>query len=210
MFRRGEEKPRAAPLFQRKPVDGPPTPPNPPRDDADLLRAPAWGDHRAFHALVDRHGDALYRAALSYTRGHAADAEDLLQQTLICAFRGAGTFAGRASVRTWMLRILMREAGRAWRRSQDRPHATPLDPGIAATTPPPSARVEQRLDIETVLGELSDMHREVLVMREIWDMSYDEIAAALEIPRGTVESRLSRAREQFRRRFEGGDHDEQR
>jgi RNA polymerase sigma-70 factor (ECF subfamily) len=172
-------------------------------DDADLLRAAARGDGGAFGTLVDRHGDALYQVALSYTH-HRDDAEDLVQVTLLAAFRGAGGFAGRASVKTWLLRILGREATRMWRAKNRRQmkslDASPVDP---PGSPAASKSVEQRMDIDLILSGLSEMHREVLVMREIWDMSYDEIAAALGVPRGTVESRLSRARAQFRERFEG-------
>jgi RNA polymerase sigma-70 factor (ECF subfamily) len=174
--------------------------------DADLLRAAGRGDPRAFHTLVDRHAVALFQAALSFSRNRA-DAEDLVQQTLINAYRGANGFAGRASVRTWMLHILSREAARAWRRSRRRPGMLSLDAPDAPhpSTPGSAERVEQRLDIADILAELSEDHREVLVLREIWNLTYDEIAAALNLPRGTVESRLSRAREQFRRRFEPPD-----
>jgi RNA polymerase sigma-70 factor (ECF subfamily) len=179
--------------------------------DADLLRSAGRGDDRAFHTLVDRHAGALYQVALSYARNRA-DAEDLVQETLVAAFRGAGGFAGRSSVRTWMLQILNREAARAWRKAKRRRGTLSLDSPTAQATggashdpalssPAPSDRVEQRMDITDILADLSEPHREVLVMREIWDLSYEEIAQALNVPRGTVESRLSRAREQFRRRF---------
>jgi RNA polymerase sigma-70 factor (ECF subfamily) len=72
----------------------------------------------------------------------------------------------------------------------------------ALATPSGSGRVDHRLDIDDILADLTPPHREILVMREIWDMSYDEIAAALGVPRGTVESRLSRARAAFRKKFE--------
>jgi len=136
-----------------------------------------------------------------------------VQETLVSAYRGAGGFAGRASVRTWMIQILTREAARAWRRGRHRRATLSLDAPIDAagadasfydpslTSPPSSRSVEQRLDIMDILQQLSPPHREVLVMREIWDLSYEEIARALGVPRGTVESRLSRAREQFRQRF---------
>ena len=188
-----------------------------PSDDADLLRMAGRGDERAFHTLVDRHGSALYRAALSFAR-NVADAEDLVQQTLMAAFRGARGYAGRASVRTWMLQILNHEAHRAWRRGRHRRATLSLDAASPATgetlhdnalaTPPASGRVDHQLDIAQVLSRLTPPHREILVMREVWNMSYDEIAAALNVPRGTVESRLSRARAAFRKRFEGDDAEE--
>ena len=178
--------------------------------DADLLRSSSRGDERAFHALVDRHANALFQVAMCYSR-NTADAEDLVQETLVSAYRGARGFAGRASVRTWMLTILTHHATRAWRKRQRRaalsldiPHAEQTYDDPALTSPPTSASVDHRLDVATILAQLSEMHREVLVMREIWNMTYDEIAQALDVPRGTVESRLSRAREAFRKRFDAG------
>jgi RNA polymerase sigma-70 factor (ECF subfamily) len=177
--------------------------------DADLLRLAGRGDDRAFHALVDRYADPLFQAAMSLSR-NAADAEDLVQETFVSAYRAAHGFAGRASVRTWLLTILTHHAARAWRRGRRRRETRSLDapPGgqmsddPALATPPQNAQVDHRLDVATILAELSAMHREVLIMREIWGMTYDEIARALGVPRGTVESRLSRARAQFRLRFD--------
>ena len=185
--------------------------------DADLLRLAARGDDQTFYVLVDRHGAALYRAALSFTR-NPTDAEDLVQDTLVAAFRGAKGYAGRASVRTWMLQILTHEAQRAWRRGRHRRATLSLEGGTsgdaklplhddALATPSGSGRVDHRLDIADILDDLTPPHREILVMREIWDMSYDEIAAALNVPRGTVESRLSRARAAFRKKFEADEKD---
>ena len=188
--------------------------------DADLLRLAARGDDQAFHLLVERHGAALYRAALSFTR-NLTDAEDLVQDTLVAAFRGAKGYAGRASVRTWMLQILTHEAQRAWRRGRHRRATLSLDGASspdakaplhddALSTPSGSGRVDHRLDIADILEDLTPPHREILIMREIWDMSYDEIAAALNVPRGTVESRLSRARAAFRKKFEADDDKQRR
>jgi RNA polymerase sigma-70 factor (ECF subfamily) len=192
--------------------------------DADLLRLAARGDDQAFHMLVERHGAALYRAALSFTRNQT-DAEDLVQDTLVAAFRGAKGYAGRASVRTWMLQILSHEAHRAWRRGRHRRATLSLEGGAvpsgssseramihdaALSTPSGSARVDHRMDVADILDDLTPPHREILVMREIWDMSYDEIAATLNVPRGTVESRLSRARAAFRKKFEADENDDRR
>lgn len=171
--------------------------------DVDLVRSAGRGDDRAFHTLIDRHADALFRVALSLSRNRA-DAEDLVQETLLCAYRGARTFQGRSSARTWMLRILTRVASRSWRKAQRRGPTVSLDAGAEGergVDDPGIGAVEHRLDVMDILAELSEPHREVLLLREIWDLSYDEIAATLGVPRGTVESRLSRAREQFRQRF---------
>jgi RNA polymerase sigma-70 factor (ECF subfamily) len=192
------------------------------KSDADLLRAAARGDADSFHALVDRHAAPLYQAALSMSR-NAADAEDLVQETLVSAFRGASGFAGRSSVRTWMLQILTRHAARAWKRGARRRATLSLDAAAAPSTgagagagaragaayydralstPAATTAVDHRLDVADLLQGLSADHREILVKREIWNLSYDEIAAQLGIPRGTVESRLFRARASFRELLE--------
>ena len=66
-----------------------------------------------------------------------------------------------------------------------------------------ATNVEQKTDVQTMLMTLSEEFREVLVLRELEGLSYEEIAAALDVPRGTVVSRLHRARKQIRERFEG-------
>lgn len=181
--------------------------------DADLLRAAGRGDAAAFHALVDRHATALFQVAISFSRNRA-DAEDLVQETLIAAYRGSSGFAGRSAVRTWLVQILARNASRAWRRGRHRRGTLSIDAATAAggdhhdaalTTPSAAAGVDHRIDTADILQGLSAVHREVLVMREILGLSYDEIARALSVPRGTVESRLSRARAAFRERLEASD-----
>lgn len=177
--------------------------------DQDLVRSAVAGDEAAFHALVDRHAPVLFRSALGLSRNRA-DAEDLLQDTLIAAHRGLKQFAGRSSVRTWLQTILTRKAFKALHRSRHQRSALSID---AENTPKQvtqdsamlmraeSENINQRMDVMQVLQSLSDPHREVLVLREIQGLSYEEIAAQLQVPRGTVESRLYRARAEFRERF---------
>jgi RNA polymerase sigma-70 factor, ECF subfamily len=180
--------------------------------DLELVRSAAAGDEQAFHALVDRHAPALFRSALSLSRNRA-DAEDLLQETLVAAYRGLRNFAGRSAVRTWMLTIMTRHAFKALHRSRHFRATLSLDaiaagsdnhgghPNAAIVQTQAATGVECRLDVMDVLRSLSEMHREVLVLREIQGLSYEEIAAVLGVPRGTVESRLYRARAEFRDRF---------
>jgi RNA polymerase sigma-70 factor, ECF subfamily len=170
--------------------------------DLELLRSAGRGEHSAFKTLVNRHAEALFQVAMSFSRNRA-DADDLVQETLLAAYKGAKGFAGRSSARTWLLRILSHEANRAWRRARHRRQTLSFNESAPATSSA-TAGVDHRMDVMQILSYLSEPHREVLVMREIWDMSYDQIAEALQIPRGTVESRLSRAREQFRKHFEAG------
>ena len=174
--------------------------------DLDLVRKSAGGDHQAFHALVDRHAKALFRIALSLSASRA-DAEDLVQETFAGAFKSLARFDGRASVRTWLTRILMRRAADAWRSGRkmrgaisiDDDTAEPVD--AARSTGSSSVTVDRKLDVHMMLQRLAPEHRQVLVLREMHGMSYAEMAQALGIPQGTVESRLHRAREELKRRL---------
>lgn len=169
-------------------------------DDAELLAKAHQGDQTAFRQLVDRHSRYLYGIAHSLT-GNAADAEDVVQETLIGALNA--TFRGESKVRTWLVGILVRRAGML-RRSKRR-YPGPLSPeGEARSAEPPrTGAVDAKIDLSAMLQKLSPEHRQVIVLREIEGMTYEEMAQAIGVPRGTVESRLHRAREELRQRFKG-------
>lgn len=170
--------------------------------DLDLVRRARHGDDRAFHLLVDRHAAELYGFARGLA-GNAADAEDLLQETFAGAFRGLSRFEGRATVRTWLNGILTRQAARLHRTRWRRPVVS-LEPGAGEgagrPAPPPP---EIHLDVMGAIDRLEPEHRQVIVLRELRGLSYREMAEALGVPVGTVESRLHRARETLRGRLEG-------
>ncbi len=188
-------------------------------DDLALVRAAAYGDHGAFHTLVDRHAQDLFRLALSLTPTRV-DAEDLCQETFAGAFAGLKRFNAQSSVRTWLTSILMRQAAKAWHRSRYTRKMLSLDAkkdqtgqeaaGTASdsswgdswpTIPPAQIAVDRKIDLEQLLGRLDPPHREILLLREMQQMSYEEIAASLGVPRGTVESRLHRARAELKRQL---------
>lgn len=166
-------------------------PTSPESEDLRCLRRAASGDGKAFGRLVDRHGDRLFRIAASML-GNTADAEDVVQETFAGAFKAAAGFEGRSSVGTWLTRILVTQVWQ-WRRQTSRPsrQTEPLgEPIVEGKT----GAADQRMDLQAALEQLSEDHRQVLVLREFEKMSYDEMAEVLGIPRGTVESRLHRAR----------------
>jgi RNA polymerase sigma-70 factor (ECF subfamily) len=165
-------------------------------EDVQLLRQSVAGDGRAFHALVDRHADRLYRLAVSLV-GSPADAEDVLQEAFTGAYRGLSGFQQRASVKTWLTRILVTQAAK-WRRDRKRPVVTGAEELDDAGTPGGAGIVESKLDVHAAVARLTPEHREVIVLREFEQLSYEEIAQALDVPRGTVESRLHRARAELR------------
>jgi RNA polymerase sigma-70 factor (ECF subfamily) len=125
----------------------------------------------------------------------------LVQETLIAAIDEGRSFRGASSVRTWLVRILVNRAAMA-RRSKSRRHRHTEASAVARETTS-TAGADAKLDLSAMLETLSPEHRDVIVLRELQGLSYEEIAAALGLPRGTVESRLHRAREALRKRFEG-------
>ncbi|HEX8914999.1 MAG TPA: sigma-70 family RNA polymerase sigma factor [Humisphaera sp.] len=181
--------------------------------DSDLVQAIRAGDPAGFPELVRRYSGELYALACSLV-GNAADAEDVLQQAFVGALRGIGRFQGRSQLRTWLYSIVANQASKA-RRSRRVRQALSIDAGGTSaggeggssggggmpTVRSPAPAVDGRLDVDVMLDALSPEHREVIVLRELQNMTYDEIAAVLKVPRGTVESRLFRARRALKERF---------
>ncbi len=170
-------------------------------EDRDLLARSARGDVDAQHALIERHAPYLFGVARALS-GDAHDAEDLVQETFMGAFRTR--FRGESSLRTWLVKILMRRAGMLRRSRRREADVISLD---ANRFDEPSQKegsgADARMDLSRMLETLSPEHRQVILLREIEGLSYEQIAETLGLPRGTVESRLHRAREELRKRFKG-------
>ena len=163
-----------------------------PANDLELLAAAAAGEEEAFERLVERHGQRLYALAVSLVSS-IPDAQDVLQETFLGAFRGLAGFKGQASVRTWLTRILVTQAAKCLRdRQRRRRHEST---GIGGEVAAAGTDVQKVLDVQAALGWLTMEQREVLVLREFEQLSYQKMAEVLGVPQGTVESRLYRARE---------------
>lgn len=161
--------------------------------DDELLRRSQSGDPAAFRALVEAHGPYLFGVAHALLR-NPFDAEDAVQETLAAAM--TGRFDASSSVRTWLVGICVRQAALIRRKRARWSREGDVPPRPAGSDP--QSAVDARLDLTDLLERLTPEHREVIILRELQAMSYDEIARALGVPRGTVESRLYRAREQLR------------
>lgn len=156
-----------------------------------------------FAEIYDAHVDYLWRAALRMGLDEAA-AEDVVQQVFVAAFRRLDDFEGRASLRTWLFRFLLRQV-RQHRRSLQRksPHVfgSEIDPdSLVATDDAPDvafARSEASRLVRTFLDELSEEKAEVFLLMEIEKMTGPEVASLLEVPVQTVYSRQRAVREQF-------------
>ena len=162
------------------------------------------GDQAAFGQLVIKYQKRVY--ALTVRMCPTPElAEEAAQETFLSAWQGLPFFRGDSAFSTWLYRLasnacvdLLRKEGRHQGPSLD-------DEAVSAevpdTRPTPEAAAEQkelRAQIEAGLRTLSPEHREVLILREIQQLSYDEIADALSLDLGTVKSRISRGRRQLR------------
>lgn len=169
-------------------------------DDRRLLERAVAGDSTAFDILITRHIDSFLRLAYSLV-GDRPAAEDVVQETFRAALSGMRAFRGASSVKTWLVGILARQAARHRRRESIRRHA-PVDEALVPAGGDSQASSDAKLDVAWALGELDEDHRRVIALRELEGMSYDEIAEALGVPRGTVESRLHRARKALAEKLE--------
>lgn len=168
--------------------------------DLELARRAQKGEESAFHELVDRYANELFKLAFSLT-GAVDGAEDVLQETFLGAFQGLDTFEGRSSVKTWLIRILVKQAAKYHRYRRIRKTESIDDISEVSSSAFSVRDSDLTIDIKTMIKTLSTEHREVIVLRELQGFSYEEMAEILGIPRGTVESRLFRARQELKKRF---------
>lgn len=158
-------------------------------DDLRLIALVAEGDRAAFRSLYDRHAERVFRFAMSIVR-RAHLAEDVLQETMIVVWKKAKTFKGNAKVSTWILGIARNLAFNVLRKEK-RGERLPEE---RSDTADPSAMVERTVHVERALDTLPDHQREVMHLVYYEEMSLREAAEVLEIPEGTVKSRMHHAR----------------
>ena len=159
----------------------------------------AAGEERAVRWVLSRYRDRVVRLATHVLRS-PREAEDVAQEAFIKAFRQIDNFRGDAGFYAWLYRIVVNLCLDRMRRksaSSEMPLEEGLLPCIAAHSPD----VDRRMAVEQILDTLTPPMRAALVLREVEGMEYAEIAVVLQIPVGTVRSRLNTAREQFRRRW---------
>jgi len=191
--------------------------------DLDALRA---GDRVAFVRLVETYADPLYNLALKLT-GHPQDAEDVLQETLVSAYRSIGGFQGRSQIGTWLYRIATNVALMHQRRRQ--PDSVSIDEPLAlgdgemvprqlfdwcCLPEPDLMSAEARQMMEQAIQALPETLKTVFVLRDIEGLSTEETGEVLGLSESAVKSRLHRARLFLRERLSeyfaewaGGNHD---
>jgi len=178
-------------------------------NDDELVGQVLAGDGRAFGEIVRHHEDRLYNTIYRLV-GSAEDARDLLQDTFVKAYENLETFRGGSSLYTWLFRIAVNTSlSHRRRRKWVQMSAPPGDeddpnPGNAvadtATVDPADGLVtaETEVLVQEAINGLDDEHRTVVVLRDIQHCDYRQIAEILEVPPGTVKSRLHRARMMLR------------
>ena len=163
--------------------------------DATLVALARQGDRGALDALLRRHHDRIYALCRRMT-GNDSDALDATQEALLAICRGLARFDGRSAFTTWMYRVTTNACLDELRRKSRRP--TPVDDLAAfdrpGSSPALSESVADRHDIDAALSTLPDEFRAAVVLRDLCDLDYAEIASVLDIPPGTVRSRIARGR----------------
>lgn len=174
-------------------------------DEQHLLQAFQRGNLDAFSVLVNRYQDRLF-TALTRFLDSKEDAQDVLQDSFLSAFANAKSFKGNSRFYTWVYRIAMNHAIDLHRRKKPRQtlsiHREDQSDWLTASNEGEAhqsiVQEENCQLIRKALSILSEEHRLVIVMKEIDDMRYEEIAEVLEVPVGTVRSRLHRARAELK------------
>lgn len=183
-------------------------------DERSLVQRAQSGDRDSFRVLVERYQQRAFRLALTVLRD-AAGAEDVVQEAFVKAYLSLAEFENKSSFFTWLYRIVMNMAIDARRKRTRRGTELSLDsPSQAAdrneerplsdVIPDESANPESKaigaqslILLQKSLGELSEEHRAVVLMREVDGLSYEEIADSLGVAKGTVMSRLFYARKKL-------------
>lgn len=168
--------------------------------DRQIIHCTLRGDKEMFGQLVHKYQNRLYSSMVQITRSEP-EAQDVVQDAFVLAFSKLASFKGNSAFFTWLYRIAYNVAITRMRRK--RPATVSLhgkdetrldfpDPG-----PAPDAKLrqdEEALQLNAALERLSEEHRTILVLREMDELDYDAISEILDLPIGTVRSRLHRAR----------------
>ena len=158
------------------------------------MAAARAGDRAALDRLLRAHYDRLYAVCRRMT-GDPNDASDACQEALIAIVRGLPAFDGRSAFGTWAYRVTTNACLDELRRRRRRP-----EPGLPEGPAEPASPVDDaegaatRVDLDTALQSLPADYRAAVVLRDVSGLSYEEIAATLMIPPGTVRSRIARGR----------------
>ena len=170
-------------------------------EDRRLVRRMQAGERQAYEEFVDSYGPRVHRLVRRHV-ANPADAEDVTQEIFIDIYRSIDRFRGESALMTWVYRIAVNHCLRAQKRRKGDclPYDETLDRLPDWRPGPSESAVQGELagQVRGALDQLSGDHRTVVILHELHGMTYTECAEALEIPVGTVKSRLSNAFKRLR------------
>lgn len=169
-------------------------------DDAQLIKRIGRGDRQALSELYARYQRVLFSYLLQLTPDYGL-AEELLQDTLVAVWKSAQGFEGRSSVLTWLIGVARRQAHNTLRQRRiPLANLSEVETMPASDLEPEEAALAgvARAELTEAFHRLAPVHREVLVLTFVQELSYQETATILNVPLGTVKSRLSNARRALR------------
>ena len=182
--------------------------------ERSLLKRLRDRDERAFRELLDSHRDRVFNITFRML-GNRAEAEDIAQEVFITVFKTIETFREESKFSTWLYRVTVNTCKNrikylARRHDRDRDELDDTtDSANGQIGAPPPAAPDRALEgaqmeklLQDAIGKLDDDHRIVIVLRDVEDLSIEEICAITGLPDGTVKSRLHRARLQLRKKLQ--------
>ena len=177
--------------------------------DEQLIQASLNGNPEAFGQLVGKYQQRLYHSVVRLL-GNSSDATDVTQEAFIQAYEKLGSFRGESAFYSWLFKIAWNGA-MSWRRKRrpvnsletmrESAGVEPSDRNPLAAPEHPLEVTERQMLVRQALQDLSEEYRAVLILKEMEDLSYEEIARIVECPIGTVRSRIHRGREELRQRL---------
>jgi RNA polymerase sigma-70 factor (ECF subfamily) len=165
---------------------------NPPSVTGELIQSVVAGDRKAMQTLYESYSPRLHRVILRVVG--ANDADDVLHEAFIKVFRKLETFQGESDISTWLYRLAVNEALQHLRKNKKHTRAiekVPIENVLATQS---TSQLEQREVLKLALAELDAPLKVILELKEVDHLSYSQIAKIMDIPEGTVGSRLNRAR----------------
>ena len=177
------------------------------RSDQELIAASLARDTAAFGELVSRYQNRLYHS-LVHVVGSAEDAKDVAQEAFTLAFQKLSSFRGESQFYSWLFRIALnasvnfrrknRSLGQSNEATKERIGSEPSDGRLDTAPEQPLEQAERQQIVREALAQMTEEFRVPLVLAEMEEMKYDEIAAMLQCPIGTVRSRIHRGRAELR------------
>ena len=170
-------------------------------DELRTVAQAKQGDADAFALLVQTYETSVYRLALRMC-GNAHDAEEVAQEAFMAAWKGLPSFRGESKFSSWLYQLTTNEAINFLRKEKRHRAATPLEdelePATGDTAQQAAETKELQQALQQALDALTPEHRQIFLLRQMRQLSYDEIGRLLGLESGTVKSRLNRAKKQLR------------